>query len=127
MQPCELGIGFEGFQPCHSPVHVLAIYCVDTCHSLALTGVQQDTITHSVHVIRGDKSIALQTIGDTIDGIGAKRHGIVLYRKAGVSQRQVRDYIKKEDLPGEFKSNSNRPVGVLPLEQNCRRVSISGS
>jgi hypothetical protein len=96
MQPCELGIGFEGFQPCHSPVHVLAIYCVDTCHSLALTGVQQDTITHSVHVIRGDKSIALQTIGDTIDGIGAKRHGIVLYRKAGVSQRQVRDYIKKE-------------------------------
>lgn len=27
MQPCELGIGFEGFQPCHSPVHVLAILC----------------------------------------------------------------------------------------------------
>lgn len=60
--------------------------------------MQQDTIAHSVHVIRGDKSIALQTIGDTIDGIGAKRHGIVLYRKAGVSQRQVRDYIKKGGL-----------------------------
>ncbi len=66
------------------PVLPLTCHCVNSTALLvtrvirALTGVQQDAIAHRADVIRGDKAIAAQSIGDTIDGIGTKRDWIIL-------------------------------------------------